>query len=129
MKLDYDDSDYGGWASFFEEGYSVRCLKDASTGINDHSNNTLPNSIELFQNYPNPLNPSTTISFSLPVRSNVVLSIYNELGEKVAVLFNGTKEAGLHNIEWNASKFVSGVYFYELKTDRFTLTKKLILMK
>jgi uncharacterized protein (TIGR02145 family) len=110
-------------------GYSVRCIKDASTGINDHSNNTLPNSIELFQNYPNPFNPSTTISYTLPEKSRVVLSIYNELGEKVAVLFNGEEEAGMHNIEWNASKFVSGVYFYELKTEKYQAVKKLSLMK
>jgi uncharacterized protein (TIGR02145 family) len=129
MKLDYDDSDYGGWASFFEEGYSVRCLKDASTGINDHSNNTLPKSFDLSQNFPNPFNPTTTISFSLPERANVILSIYNELGEKVAVLFNGEEEAGMHNIEWNASKFVSGVYFYELKTEKYRAVKKLSLMK
>jgi uncharacterized protein (TIGR02145 family) len=129
MKLDYDDSYYGGWASFFEEGYSVRCLKDAFTGINDHSNNTLPKSIDLLQNFPNPFNPSTTISFTLPERTRVVLSIYNEIGEKVAVLFNGEEEAGLHNIVWNASKFVSGVYFYELKTEKYRAVKKLSLMK
>jgi uncharacterized protein (TIGR02145 family) len=118
--LSYDNKDYG---------YYVRCIKDASTGINDHSNNTLPNSIYLFQNYPNPFNPSTTISFTLPEKSKVVLSVYNELGEKVAVLFNGEEEAGMHNIEWNASKFVSGVYFYELKTEKYQAVKKLSLMK
>jgi hypothetical protein len=110
-------------------GYSVRCLKDASTGINDHSNNTLPKSIDLLQNFPNPFNPSTTISFTLPERTRVVLSIYNEIGENVAELFNGEKAAGYHSIEWNASKFVSGIYFYELKTEKFTSVKKLILMK
>jgi len=110
-------------------GYSVRCLYDISTGINDHSNNTLPKSIDLLQNFPNPFNPSTTISFTLPERTRVVLSIYNEIGENVAVLFNGEKEAGYHSIEWNANKFVSGIYFYELKTEKFTSVKKLILMK
>jgi hypothetical protein len=110
-------------------GNSVRCIKDTYTGINDHSNNTLPNSIELFQNYPNPFNPSTTISYTLPERSRVVLSIYNNLGEKVAVLFNGEEEAGMHNIVWNARKFVSGVYFYELKTEKYRAIKKLSLMK
>jgi len=65
----------------------------------------------------------------LPEKSRVVLSIYNELGEKVAVLFNGGEEAGMHNIEWNASKFASGVYFYELKTEKYRAVKKLSLMK
>ena len=108
---------------------NVRCIKDTSIGINDHSNNTLPKSIDLLQNFPNPFNPTTTISFSLPERANVILSIYNELGEKVAVLLNGEKEAGMHNVNWNASNFVSGVYFYELKTEKYSTTKKLILMK
>jgi len=105
------DNSIGSRYDLREFGFSVRCLKDASTGINNHSNNTLPNSIDLFQNYPNPFNPSTTISFTLPEKSRVVLNIYNELGEKVTVLFNGEEEAGMHNIEWNASKFVSGVLF------------------
>jgi uncharacterized protein (TIGR02145 family) len=124
-----DKSDFTGWAYFLDEGYSIRCIKDASTGINDHSKNILPNSIELFQNYPNPFNPSTTISYTLPEKSRVVLSIYNELGEKAADLFNGEEEAGVHNIEWNASKFASGVYFYELKTEKYRAVKKLSLMK
>ena len=65
----------------------------------------------------------------MPERTRVVLSIYNEIGENVAVLFNGEEEAGIHNIEWNASKFVSGVYFYELKTEKYRAVKKLSLMK
>src|ERR1035437_1927891 len=129
MSLHVNSSNIYFDAYYKVDGLSVRCLKDASTGINDHSNNTLPNSIDLFQNYPNPFNPSTTISFTLPEKSRVVLSVYNELGEKVAVLFNGEQEAGMHNIEWNASKFVSGVYFYELKTGKFSSVKKLSLMK
>jgi uncharacterized protein (TIGR02145 family) len=127
--LDKDDSDISGWAYFLESGFSVRCIKDASTGINDHSNNTLPKSIDLLQNFPNPFNPSTTISFTLPERTYVTLSIYNQLGEKVAVLLNGEKAAGSHSIEWNAGKFASGVYFYELKTEKYQAVKKLILMK
>ena len=127
--LYYFDSNIVFIYYFKDYGFSVRCLKDASTGINDRSNNTLPNSIDLFQNYPNPFNPSTTISFTLPEKSRVVLSVYNELGEKVAVLFNVEEEAGMHNIEWNASKFVSGVYIYELKTEKYRAVKKLSLMK
>jgi uncharacterized protein (TIGR02145 family) len=110
-------------------GYNVRCLNDITTGINDHPNNILPKSIDLLQNFPNPFNPSTKISFTLPERTRVVISIYNEIGENVAELFNGEKAAGYHSIEWNASKFVSGIYFYELKTEKFTSVKKLVLMK
>ena len=67
-------------------GYSIRCIKDATTDINDHSNSTIPKSIDLLQNYPNPFNPSTTISFTIPERTRLVLSVYNELGQKVGVL-------------------------------------------
>jgi len=110
-------------------GHSVRCAMDASTGINDHSNNTLPKSIDLLQNFPNPFNPNTTISYSLPERTKVVLSVYNELGEKIAELVNGEKASGTYSVKWNANNFATGVYFYELKTDKSSVTKKLILMK
>jgi len=102
-------------------------LSKTLVGVNDKI--SVPEKYSLSQNYPNPFNPSTTINFSLPERTNVILNVYNELGEKVAVLFNGMKEAGLHNVEWNASKFGSGVYFYELKTEKYSSVKKLILMK
>ncbi len=98
-----------------------------STAI--EANISEPYKFALEQNFPNPFNPSTTISFTLPLISRVVLSIYNELGQKVAELFNGEKAAGSHSIEWNAGDFNSGIYFYELKTEKYSLTKKLILMK
>jgi len=88
-----------------------------------------PTTYQLYQNYPNPFNPSTKIKFELPEKTNAVVSVYNQLGEKVASLFSGALEAGLHEVEWNASSFTSGIYFYELKTDKFTSVKKLILMK
>ncbi len=83
----------------------------------------------LEQNYPNPFNPSTTISFSLSERSRVALSVYNSLGQKIAELFNGEKAAGSHSVQWNAGSFVSGVYFYELRSEKFTSVKKLLLVK
>jgi uncharacterized protein (TIGR02145 family) len=129
MGLYISDSYIRDYKDIKADGFNVRCIKDEPTGINDHSNITIPKSIDLLQNFPNPFNPSTTISFTLPERARVVLSIFNEIGEKVEVLFNGDEEAGVHHIEWNASKFVSGVYFYELKTEKFTSVKKLILMK
>jgi flagellar hook assembly protein FlgD len=62
-------------------------------------------------------------------RSNVTLTVYNQLGQRVATLFNGEKTAGSYEVTWNASLFASGVYFYELRTEKFTMVKKLILMK
>ena len=84
----------------------------------------------LMQNYPNPFNPRTTIHFELPITDDVELSIYNLLGQKVAVLVAGTQMAGKHDAEWNASNFASGLYYYRLQTEGgFVQTKKLILTK
>ncbi|MCE1190433.1 MAG: YCF48-related protein [Ignavibacteria bacterium] len=88
-----------------------------------------PKSFELNQNYPNPFNPTTTINFAVPVKSQVTLSIYNQLGQKVATLVNGEMEAGFRSVTWNASNMASGVYFYELRAGNFTSVKKLVLMK
>ena len=77
-------------------------------------------------NYPNPFNPVTTISFSLPVAT---LIVYNLMGQKVATVADGFYEAGVHACEWDGSVVSSGVYFYRLETDAYTETKKMVLMK
>lgn len=89
---------------------------------------TYPN-FYLEQNYPNPFNPITTIKFSLPEASEVTLIIYNELGEKVAELLNTNLEAGWYNYQWVAGDIASGMYIYELRTDKFISVKKMILTK
>lgn len=96
----------------------------------DNINNSLPKVIELMQNYPNPFNPETVISYQLPFISQVELSIYNNLGQKVTTLISEKQSVGTYNVEWDASEFASGVYFYRLETDNgFTQSKKLILLK
>jgi flagellar hook assembly protein FlgD len=89
----------------------------------------MPTEYALEQNYPNPFNPSTTIKFSLPQASDVKLTIYNALGQKVAELVNSTLGAGSHSFEWNASNVASGMYFYELNTSNFSSVKKMMLLK
>jgi len=81
------------------------------------------------RNYPNPFNPSTTIDFAIPTQSNVKLTIYNVIGEKVAELVNRELTAGYHSINFNASNLVSGIYFYRLQSNDFAETKKLVLLK
>ena len=88
-----------------------------------------PNDFSLSQNAPNPFNPITTISFSLPYSSNVTLKVYNMLGEQIATLTDGIFSAGVHSVEWNASEFSSGIYFYRIETGSFVDTKKLLLLK
>jgi hypothetical protein len=89
----------------------------------------LPEEYSLEQNYPNPFNPSTTIKFTLPEAADVTLSIYNTLGEKVAELVNSKLEAGRYSYQWEAGSIATGMYIYELRTDKFVSVKKMILLK
>ncbi len=90
----------------------------------------IPTKFALHQNYPNPFNPKTVISYVLPVTSHLELSIYNILGQKVATLVNKKQPAGSYQVEWDASGFAGGVYFYRLTTDTgFSETRKLLCLK
>ncbi|AFH49532.1 Hypothetical protein IALB_1825 [Ignavibacterium album JCM 16511] len=90
----------------------------------------IPDKYSLEQNYPNPFNPTTTIEFSLPEDvENVRLTIYNALGEKVSELVNGKMEAGRYRYQWNAGNVATGLYIYELKTNKFSSVKKMMLLK
>jgi hypothetical protein len=94
------------------------------------SGEMIPSVYALEQNYPNPFNPSTVIEFSLPEDvGNVKLSIYNALGEKVAELVNTTLTAGKYSYQWNAQNVATGMYIYELRTDKFVSVKKMLLLK
>jgi carboxypeptidase T len=83
----------------------------------------------LSQNYPNPFNPSTEINFTLAKSGNITLKVYNLLGSEVATLADGFMEAGKHLVRFNAKDFTSGVYFYTIKAENFTSTRKMMLMK
>jgi hypothetical protein len=88
----------------------------------------LPTAFALHQNYPNPFNPITTISFTLPVATDYELAIYNVMGQVVAS-FTGRSEPGIVKVDWDASKYASGVYLYKLIAGNFTDTKKMVLLK
>ncbi len=83
----------------------------------------------LGQNYPNPFNPATTISFSLPAPSKVKLAVYDLLGQEVAEIFSGELEAGVHEVNFNASELSSGLYVYRIQAGNFNASKKMLLMK
>jgi tetratricopeptide (TPR) repeat protein len=89
----------------------------------------IPTEYALFQNYPNPFNPTTTITYQIPKEGLVTLKIYDILGKEVTTLINEEKQAGKYSIDFNASKLSSGVYLYELRSNEYRSTKKLLLMK
>ncbi len=88
-----------------------------------------PGTFELLQNYPNPFNPSTIIKYNIVKAGYIELSVYNILGQKVAVLVNGFKNAGSHATEFNAASLSSGIYFYTLREGSNLLTRKMVLLK
>ncbi len=114
LKISYDDGSF-----------------DYSSEVNTEIDYT--NGYELSQNYPNPFNPSTIITYKLPEKSFVNLKIFNVLGNEIAVLVNEEKPAGIHRIEFDASKLEkelsNGIYFYTLKAGDYTETKKMIYIK
>lgn len=100
------------------------------TGVNN-VNNSVPDNFILSQNYPNPFNPSTKISFTLPKNSNVSLKIYNASGKEVVNVINDRRDAGSYEINFDGGRYglASGTYFYTLKANNFSETKKMLLVK
>ena len=95
----------------------------------EQTNLDIPSDYALLNNYPNPFNPSTTISFSIPEEEFVSLKVFNSLGEEVAELVNETLSAGSYSASFNASDLTSGVYFYKINTGTFVEIKKMMLIK
>jgi len=86
-------------------------------------------SLILEQIYPNPFNSSTVINYSIPLASFETLKVYNVLGNEITSILSKKKPMGNHNVDFDASGFPSGIYFYKLQTSKFTQTKKMILLK
>lgn len=93
------------------------------------SSNLLPESFSLNQNYPNPFNPVTVIRYSLNENRFVTLKVYDILGNEASMLFTGKQNAGSYEVKFDGSNLSSGIYFYTLKTEGFTDTKRMILLK
>jgi len=89
----------------------------------------LPDDFSLDRAYPNPFNPVTTLSFAIPVDSEVTLSIYNLQGREVSTLISGNLDAGYHSVIWNADRNSSGVYFVKMVAGEYVNTQKLMLVK
>jgi len=90
---------------------------------------TIPNKFSLEQNYPNPFNPSTSIEFALPVSNQVILTVFNSLGEKVSELVNEELSSGYHTVNFKSDNLSSGIYFYKIDAGNFVSVKKMLLLK
>jgi|GEM_PF-1539513 len=117
----------------FNQGVPSAVTVDGSVevevGVNDPTQGNAPKNFALNQNYPNPFNPETNLSFDLPYETALNLSVYNVLGEAVAVVYDGTLNAGSYNMLWNADHLPSGLYFFRLTAGDFTDTKKMLLLE
>ena len=103
------------------------------TSISDQ-NKIYPEKFILSQNYPNPFNPVTNIRYNLPSYTNVRLTIYNILGQKIRTVVDSGQPAGEYEVQWNGlsdsgSPVSSGIYLYIIETSEFTQMKKMVLLK
>ena len=94
-----------------------------------HRDSHPPGGAALFQNYPNPFNPSTTIRYALPQRSRVTLTVFNTLGQAVAILVNENQEAGYHDVRFDGSGVASGVYYYRIQAGGYVKTMKMLTVR
>lgn len=98
-------------------------------GVSDVSEREFPGKFGLSQNFPNPFNPSTTISYTLAHGSHVHLAVLNLLGERVADLVDGEVGAGYHEVSFNAGNLASGVYLYRLTSGDYTESRRMVVLK
>ncbi len=109
-------------------GWGLRFNNSILVSSNNISVN-VPDKFNLYQNYPNPFNPATNIKFDLAKNAIVKLRIYDIVGREITKLVNSPLNAGTYSVEWNASQYSSGVYFYKLETESFTDVKRMLLVK
>jgi hypothetical protein len=128
----YTDADVEAGGTYY---YRLVSYRDGDERELHRASATVPGvSFRLAQNIPNPFNPTTTIAFSLPERSDVVLNIYHVSGALVRTLAEGSFGAGPHDVQWNGrdnsgNPVSSGVYLYRLRAGKQSLTRKMVLLK
>lgn len=133
--------------NLFVAGQSYNSSNNLSAAIIKYSqlvgiiniNGNVPKIFSLSQNYPNPFNPSTKISFSIPLLRGVdgaagrgvftMLVVYNIQGKEITTLVNLQLQPGIYEVDWNASEYPSGVYFYKLESGDYSETKRMVLIK
>ena len=114
---------------------NVCALTQFQVGVDEQAGClAVPENFELYQNFPNPFNPEIEISFQVPKSGNIVINIYNVLGENICTLVNSQYDPGYHSLVWDGKdKFgaavTSGIYLYKLQADNFSQTKKMNLLR
>ena len=98
------------------------------TDVKDFSESLISNYV-LYNNYPNPFNPNTSIEYAIPSNGFVSLIVYNMLGREISKLVNEQKSAGKYKVDFNAENLSSGIYFYKIKSGSFNQVKKMLLLK
>ncbi|KXK52410.1 MAG: 5'-nucleotidase [Chlorobi bacterium OLB5] len=140
MNFDVKGFSFADAMNGFICGDSGKVLKTTNGGLTFISQNTgiNPEKFSLSQNYPNPFNPVTTIRFSIPHhnlplkggdKEGVILKIYDLLGKEITTLVNEQMQPGSYSVDWDASNFPSGVYFYRIEADDFVESRKMVLLK
>lgn len=117
---------FGAGTVYFDE---ISFLSNPATAINDEIVVHHPVEFQLAQNFPNPFNPRTKISFFLPRTAKVKLSIFDILGRQVEQIFKCKKTAGIHEIEFNGSALASGIYIYSIEAGEWRNSRKMLLLK
>lgn len=110
----------------YPSGFTV--VQPTPTGVIQIANE-LPTEYQLYQNYPNPFNPVTTIKYDIPKKAFVTIKVYDITGREVGELVNQEQEQGRYEISWSADKLASGIYFYTIRTQDFSDTKRMVLIK
>lgn len=121
--------DNSGGDEHWTTGSVLSTLNLGVTSVSEKKENNMPNSFSLTQNYPNPFNPSTEITYTVPAGSNVKIIVFNSIGEQVEVLVDGFKNPGTYKLNWDASRYASGIYFYRMQANNFSEVKKMVLLK
>jgi len=123
----YIDKNNNKWLGD-NNGYVVKYTGENITDVKDDKQ-SIPDNYFLSQNYPNPFNPTTKIVYQIPALNFVTIKVYDVLGNKIITLVNEEQTAASYEVEYDASKLSSGVYFYQLNAGSFIETKKMILLK
>jgi hypothetical protein len=127
---DLDNDIASNWAAATTGIHGTPGVKNSTvTGVAETERKNIPEKFELLANYPNPFNPSTSITYRISEAGRVVLKIFDIMGREVKTLVDEDKTAGEYNVKFNAGNFASGVYYYQVRTKNNIATRKMMLLK